>query len=362
LTQYVGSCLLSRETGQQNFSKDQTRGRLIHVCLFAWGFWVLPNEESPVASWDRIGPREQVRDMQRRRLLDAMAHVLAEKGSRGVTIGLVAEGADVSPATFRKLFTSLEDCFVVLVEQVTKRSTVLVGEAFGSAESWQDGVLVGLEALLTFLDSEPILARVCLIESLAGPPEALRRRARLLESLKPLLDRAREQLPADCQPPPATADAIIAAVSGICHARLVEGSAPPFMGLLGELAGVVVVPFLGMSQAARAIERGNTRSQVFARGGDVRPSDVPVPIPRAVRHGSAHRIRLALAYLAENPGASNQAVAVGIDLTHHGQMSRALSRLEQLGLLIKRSGSSGHPNAWWLSPHGERVLRALDYR
>jgi len=300
--------------------------------------------------------------MQRRRLLDAMAYVLVEKGMRGTTIGLVAERADISPSTFRKLFASFEACFVALAEQVTTRSTTLMSQAFEAAESWPDGVLAGLEALLEFLDSEPVLARVCVVEALAGPPTALKRRVRLLEPLKPLLDQAREELPADQQPPSATAEATIAAVAGILHARVVEGHAPPFIGLLGELAGVVVAPYLGVSAAVEAIERGFARAQVLARAAYMHPGEIVVPIPREVRHASAYRIRLCLAYVAENPGVSNQAIAAGIDLAHHGQISTTLSRLRQLGLLVKQPGGSGRPNAWWLSPDSELVLQALDHR
>ena len=138
--------------------------------------------------------------MQRERLLDAAAHVLAEQGTRGTTIGLVAKRADMSPSTFRKLFANMDECLVALVEKVTTHSTMLMSQAFEAAETWQDGVLASLEALLEYLDSEPVLGRVCVVEALAAPPAALGRRARLLEPLKPLLDQARQELPADRQP------------------------------------------------------------------------------------------------------------------------------------------------------------------
>jgi AcrR family transcriptional regulator len=303
-----------------------------------------------------------VLELQRRRMLDAMAHVLAERGLRSATIGEVASRAGVSRATFCELFEGLEDCFVALLEHVMVRSTTLIREAFAREASWQDAVCAGLEALLVFLDSEPALARMILVEALAGPIAALQRRARLLEPLKPLVEGGRERLPAHAQPPPVTAEATIIAVAGILHARLVDGQAPPYIDLLGELNGLVVAPYLGVSAAAQAIERGDARARVLAREVNARRSKVHVVVPDELRHAKAYRLRSCLLYLAANPGLSNQAVASGIGVSHLGQTSVLLSRLNSLGLLTKRSGGAGRPNAWCPSPYGEQVAQAIDYR
>jgi AcrR family transcriptional regulator len=310
---------------------------------------------------DRELAREQVRELRRRRVLEALTLALAERGLRGARLGSVCARAQISPAAFHELFADLDDCFAVLLESVRARVTDLVMDAFEREDAWEEGVLAGLEALLLFLDAEPALARVYLVEGLAGSPAALRRRVESLRRFRPLLDRSREHLPADRQPPQSAADATIAAVAGILHAKLVEGLAPPFIGLLGELAGVVVAPYLGVSVAARQIERGDARAVVLARRADGPSRELAVAIPKAVAHASAHRRRLCLAFLAENPGASNQAIAAGIDLSHLGQISTALSRLKDAGLLTLRPGGAGLANAWTLSPRGQEVARIFGY-
>jgi hypothetical protein len=83
--------------------------------------------------------------------------------------------------------------------------------------------------MLVFLDTEPASARICLVESLAGPPAVLRLRESLLEPFGPLIDRGRVLLSADRQPSTMTAGATIASVEGTLHAQLVAGSAPPFI-------------------------------------------------------------------------------------------------------------------------------------
>jgi AcrR family transcriptional regulator len=208
--------------------------------------------------------------------------------------------AAVSPAVFRELFESLDSCFLALLEQVLERSTALVVAAFEGETSWQDGVLAGLEALLVFLDSEPLLARVCLVDALAGPHEAAELRARLLASSRPLLDRGREQLAPEHQPSPLTATATIALVAGILQEQFVERREPVFIGLLGELAGSVVAQYLGVVEARRQVERGNARASVLIRKLSACPVEAPVHIPKEICHARAQRRRLCLAYLAEN--------------------------------------------------------------
>lgn len=307
----------------------------------------------------RKGTREQIVEIQRARMLEAMTEIVADRGLHGTTIAAVAERARVSRVTFTEIFGSVEQAFVALVQQVTSWPVNLIRDAFESETSWRASVLAGLEALLVFLDSEPALARVCLIDALAGPSAALEHRAELLRPLVALVDQVRDTLPADRHPPPVTAEATVVSVSGILHARLVACQAPPFIDLLGELAALVVTPFLGPDEAAEAARIGEGRSKLIAEERSAKPPDLRVPIPKQLHHARARRARACVLYVAEHPGASNQKIATGIGIRHLGQASTLLARLEGLEVLTKRAGGAGRPNAWTLSPHGEEIVRSL---
>ncbi len=289
-----------------------------------------------------------------------MAEIVAQRGLQGTTIAAITTRASVSRATFAEVFGSVEQAFVALVEHVTGRSAGLVREAFERESSWPASVLAGLEALLVFLDSEPAYARVCLIDALAGPPAALEQRAQLLQPLVALLDRARETLSEQKQPPPLTAEAAIASVAGVLHARLAKGQVPPFIDLLGELSGVVVAAYMGSDEAAEAVRVGNHRLLAIARERLVAPPELRLPIPKQLQHARATRARACVHYLAEHPGSSNQKIANGIGISHLGQVSTLLARLQELELLLKRAGGAGRPNAWTLSPQGEGIARSLE--
>jgi AcrR family transcriptional regulator len=299
--------------------------------------------------------------MQRRFVFDALADVLAEEGLRGATIRSVCERAGVTSSVFRSLFSSLDACLLELQEEAMARCTVLVVRAFEAEDSWRDGVLAGLEALLVRLERDRRLARVCLEDSPASPPHASKGRLDLFAALIALVDRGREHQSAGVPIAP-IAEATVLSVVGMLQARLVSGDAPPYVGLLGELAAVVVAPYFGLDAATTEIARGNLRAQALEAELSELSGEGLVSIPKGLRHGKAARRRLCLAFVAVNPGASNQAIATGIDLPHLGQISRALAGLEELGVLVKRAGQPGHPNAWTLSTFGEQVVRALDRR
>ncbi len=292
-----------------------------------------------------------------------MAQVTAEWGFQRTSVTSVVVCARISRFAFYEVFDNIEDCFLALLRRIMRRSTALITEAFEREGTWQDGVLAGLVALLDFLDSEPLLARVCLVETLAAGPAALAQRAHELAALNPLVNAGRAQAPEGNHPPAMTAEAIVAAVAGVLHTRLVTGVAPPFVELLGPLVGVVTAPYLDPQSVAREIDKAARLAESILRERSSRPlqtsSSGDTQIPATLRAPGAHRARASFLYIAEHPGASNQDVAAGIELRHHGQMSKLLTRLESLGLLAKRAGGAGRPNAWSLTPYGERVAQRL---
>lgn len=289
-----------------------------------------------------------------------MAEVAVVRGLRGASAARVAKRAGVSRATFAARFESPETCFLALLDWMLERAGTLIAEALEREPSWSEGVLSGSEALLGFLDEEPIRARVCLLESMVVPPSALGLRIGGLVRLGRLVDeRARRELSWERQPPGTMAEATVGSVLGLLRRRLLNGEAPPFTALLGQLAEMVVAPYLGPSAAARVAAEGDERARALleARAGMTEPPEVELPV--LLRHGNAHRMRSCIRYLAANPGASNRDVAAGIEVSHAGQVSALLSRLREAGLLEKQPGGAGRPNAWRLSSYGAEAARAL---
>jgi len=304
--------------------------------------------------------RQDVRESQRTRLLQALADAVAEHGLRKTTVAEVARRAHVSRAAFSQCFDDLDSCFLALLDWMLGRGSKAAAAAFEREDLWEDGVLAGLEALLVFLDTYPVRSRACLLESMTGFPDGFSERARTLAELGQLVDTAaRRRLALERHPPSTMPEAMVAAVLGMLRKRLLSGEAPPFVELLGPLTEIVITPYRGPSAAKRAARRGSSRAQAVLAERPAMSAPQDVEIPDMLRHASAHRLRSSLLYLADNPHASNKAVAAGIGISHSGQVSVLMARLHESGLVAKDCGGPGRSNAWRLSPYGAEVARAF---
>ncbi len=226
--------------------------------------------------------------------------------------------------------------------------------AYATEASWIDSVRAALYALLAYLDDSPRLARFMVVESLAGDPPMLARRARLLDDLSRALESRRPASDTEMSAAPFGADAVVAAVAAILHGRLAEDPISRLRDLGGSLMAVIVLPYLGVDAARGELSRHSTQSETSA------------DIETATDSGVAERLGMrvtfrtfqALDAIAEHPGLSNREVAREAGIGDEGQASRLLSRLSRLGLIEsgERSRSGRGSRSWRLTGIGRKVL------
>ncbi len=305
--------------------------------------------------------REQVAQVQRTRIMRAAAQVVAERGFAGASIAQVTKTAGVARATFYHLFENFEQCFLAVLDAAMRRTSARIAQALAQNTTWQQQAVAGLAVLLSALDADPPLARVCLVEALAAGPAALEYHAREIELLKHMVDSATGPARTGRHSSALSAEATVVAIAGILHRRLITGEAPPFIDLLAPLASIALEPYCDEQAVGQAHEHARQLTQELSKKHAAqrpRPA-TDTAIPKALSNPRAHRSRECLRYLAAHPGASNRAVAEGIGLTRLEQAAGLLARLANHGLLLKQPGRPGHPNAWTLTPLGEQASQAL---
>lgn len=318
-------------------------------------------------------PARVVQD-QRARIMQALVDVLAERGFAGTTIALVVTRAKVSTRTFYELFAGLEECLIVIMDSALEQVVAIASRELAMAESWQQGLRSALAAVLTFFDREPALARVCIVEALAGGPAVLKHREGVIEAFRsPVIERIKRDVPAIA---PLVAEGMMSSVLGIMHTHIVKDEYGPFIELLGPLTGLAMAPYIGARSVEREIEQGDALARAIlncdspgallarADGQDTELGvEQAVVLPQMLGNPSARRARECLLFLAEQGGRglspSNREVALGINIAHRSQVSKLLAYLSQEGLVTKRSEGSGKRNAWRLTPHGEEIARTL---
>jgi AcrR family transcriptional regulator len=188
-------------------------------------------------------------------LLDAAAGVLSDGGYAGMTVAALCERAGISTAAFHEEFSDREACFLALFERTVAQSTTAAVTACDGAEAWREQVRSGLAGILRFLDEEPELASIAVVDALGTGPRVLARRAQVLDLLAAVIADGRLEMPNGDQPPALTADVAVGGAFSVIHTRLLDGDAGPLLALLGPLTSTIVAPYLGPDAAAEELDR-----------------------------------------------------------------------------------------------------------
>ena len=312
-------------------------------------------------------PRLQVAEMQRSRLLSAAVVTVEELGWSGASVAHVTSRARVSRRTFYDLFANREECLLAVLEDVLERIEAELSAADVEGLSWRERVRTGLFTVLSFFDREPVPARVCVVHVLQGGPRVLARREEILAGLAGVLDQGRDVSARAGECPSLTAEGLVGAALGIVYARLVaDRPREPLTGLLGELMGMIVLPYLGPAAARREQACVAPRPSAATAGvGGTRVAGTRALVDRDpladLPMRLTYRTARVLDVIAERPFVSNRVVAELAGVSDQGQISKLLARLERLGLIRNQGGGHAHGerNAWCLTGLGERVTRQL---
>jgi AcrR family transcriptional regulator len=297
-------------------------------------------------------PRAQVEEIQRRRLIAAAIQAVEEFGYPRLTVAKVIGRARVSRTTFYEVFADREECFLAAFEQALSEARALASEAYEREPGWREGTRAALASVLMFMDEEPGLASLCVVEACAAGTRVLRRRAAVLDELAEFIDRAR-LTNSSCQPPGLTAEGVVGGIFAVLHTRISLGSDEPLTDLAGSLMSVIVLPYLGPKAARRELSRPAPVISQQRRRDHAQPKE---PLEGLKMRLTYRTIRV-LTAIAEQPGASNRALAADAGIVDQGQISKLLSRLRGLGL-VENFGlgqEGGAPNAWRLTARGAQL-------
>jgi AcrR family transcriptional regulator len=306
----------------------------------------------------------EVSQMQRVRLLGAAVPAVDELGWTSVTVSDIASRARVSRRTFYDLFSNREECLLALLGDTVGRVERDLATADLHDQAWLERVRTGLWRILCFLDRDPALARVCVVQSARGSRRVLEVREELLTRLAGAIDEGRSQSAHGVQVPVVTAEGLVGAAVAIVYKRLLNGARTPLTDLHGDLMGMIVLPYLGSAAAGKERKRRTPESLLAttpaasARQSNSREDDPLREIPMRLTYRTAR----VLGVVAQNTGVSNRVVAEHAGISDQGQVSKLLARLQRLGLLANtgEGHARGERNAWGLTPLGERVTRQLN--
>jgi AcrR family transcriptional regulator len=283
--------------------------------------------------------------------MTAMFDVVSELDLPSATVAEVVRRAGVSRSTFYEQFEDRSECFLAVLESAVGQLALQLRAAYEAEDSWVEGIRAALSLLLSALERDPVLARLCLLESTCGGECLLARRGEFLRGLAALLDVGREA--GEDPPAPLTAELLVGGVISVIQARLAEPRPEPLSDLLNPLMSMIALPYLGRAAARQELTKS--------------PGSTATATRPPIHHGTplwpdcrlTYRTLRVLTAIASHPGASNRRIAELSGISDWGQVSRLLTRLAAHSL-IRNDGAGqrgGGANAWSLTERGERVQR-----
>jgi AcrR family transcriptional regulator len=214
----------------------------------------LPGRESRVAP-DAVPAdvtRSNAHRDQRRRILRAIAELVAKRGYADVTVELIVKRARVSYKTFYKHFSGKEECFIELFDSAVGSTERAIRERLEEADGdWADRVVLVLGLWIERIVAQPLIARAVIVEAPTVGPAMLERYEGVTKAFVPLFCEGRALNPRGAELPATVEDTLSGSVFWSAYQRLIVGEADRLPDLLPELTELVLRTYLGQDEAAR---------------------------------------------------------------------------------------------------------------
>jgi AcrR family transcriptional regulator len=189
-------------------------------------------------------PRTVVTQIQRDRLLRAMARTVAEYGYQETTVRRLLGRAGLSRRTYYELFEDKEDCFLAAYDEAVDHMLALAAKGYAEGETPAERIERGLRAFLQFCADEPDIARMCIVEVLAAGPAARERRAETMDRLADLMEGALHELRGDERLSKLAARGLVGGVHELIYTPIDRGETEGLPDLAEQVVSSQIAPLV----------------------------------------------------------------------------------------------------------------------
>lgn len=199
-------------------------------------------------------PKEFVASHKRRRMMDAVAELVAEQGYEATKIADIVRRAAVARKTLYDNFDGKEDLFLSAVGSSLNEMRVVVEEACerSNGSPPEDRIVTGLDALLDFIVDHPSAARMCMVEAISATPSS----ARLYDvAMRDFVDLLRKSAPKGADLPETIEESLAGGIAWILQQQIRRGEAERAGELLPELSQFLLSPYLGVGKVGEVGRR-----------------------------------------------------------------------------------------------------------
>jgi AcrR family transcriptional regulator len=189
---------------------------------------------------------------ERERLVAAVSRAAGEQGYDKLTVEHVVRYAGVSSATFYRHFATTEQGLMAAFDAFLDRLLLEVHAVCETDAGWPQKVRSALGITLSYLAEASNVARVFAVEAAANLA-ATERQFALVESFAAMLRDGRRLYPRAAELPAPTERALVGGIASIISGHLLAEEPQILSDLEPELTEMVLMPYLGQSEAKRVV-------------------------------------------------------------------------------------------------------------
>jgi AcrR family transcriptional regulator len=196
--------------------------------------------------------REVVAHHQRQRILAGAVKVFAQLGYRQASVADVVKAAAIARGGFYENFSSKKDCFFAIYDSAAEAAMEAVGKACAATQDgFPERVDAGITAMLSWIEENPDLARVCVVEGPAVGPAITERFEKLIGDFAALLRSGRDDLDSD-ELPGTVEETVVGGLYWLLYYALLEERPKRVGRLRPQLVEFSLIPFIGAEAAGVA--------------------------------------------------------------------------------------------------------------
>jgi len=213
----------------------------------------LPEHLMPVEVGREPLPREVMERHQRDRILPAAIEIFAKRGYPATTVDHIVAAAKTSVGSFYTLFEGKEECFLAALDRILDEAAEEIRASLPEGASQPERVFSGLFTLLRLIATDPLRARVALVEAQTAGPAALARYQATIDRVVPALDSCRGASPVAAELPETLEVATVGGLLWFLQQRIVLGEVFAPDERLPDVVEIVLEPYLGREQTQRLL-------------------------------------------------------------------------------------------------------------
>jgi AcrR family transcriptional regulator len=198
--------------------------------------------------------KEELGALQREKILAAAIQVFAKRGYQPTTVENIVNAAGIGVGGFYAHFEGKDDCLLQAYGKIVGEERERIAAAVPTGTAWPQQLCAAVAELLRAVAAEPAKARIALVEIQTGGEAALRRHGETQDEAVALLRAGRALSGAYTEPPATFEEATVSGLVWLLQQRVVRGELDDLGDLLGEMAEMILDPYVGPERARAEIE------------------------------------------------------------------------------------------------------------